>query len=780
MTKSYHNSMLSSSGAAIKLLISRLKWIVGALVIIGSLAWINRFPDGMVFAGGDVVQYFNQEFVERNFRHIWSNIVGEGDFSPVFLYYPFYKALFWVSGLFGLNPSQQSILYMLFFFGGAYFSCVAGISLATNKKIGAWSPEANLLALVYAVNPYTYHAFYFIWGYSPFLFLYAVIPILVAATLKFFSEPGWHRARLLLAVQFVAHLFATIAYANMAFFVAVNFVLIGLSFLIWIITRQYPANRYLLKVSVFCAVELAAAGWSILPQIPFLLEKNGPAFGAVFDQVAWIAWQRMSFWQVFTINPVSSSYLEHHPIATALTIMLIGMIIWLRIVRSGESLSADKGTVMAVVAMIIIIAFVETKGKGIVPVESAAWVFSNPLLGTFRSYGKVLIFVPFLIVLLLCVGICNWPRRARYRLLGMTFILCIISTYPMFFGRLQTHDSVGLNKEQTCENAEYCYLNRIPQEYLEAAAIIKNDNFGGKILSLPYSVINSPGWSNYPMWKHVGADPTIQLFMLPVVQMNAYHAFGYPYGAEWVESGIKNSEWIFQVSANLGVSYFLLHKDVRNDFVIPAEKLLLKYELNGLLKKIYDSKVVSVYRVADDYRRPIVTVDHSQVQAKDTVPEVVKIDPTKYVVMLKPGETRSNLVLREAFSRQWRVHFLPIDKTQSVAMAAKNLLWWQLFLLPSLPEDTHVRYGGYGNAWNIDIQKICEKSGCSGNETATQAVGLLIECWPQRYVYALLFLTLFIGTIGSVIVLFGWRKEPQDRRGLITGSESGVLGEDGK
>jgi len=52
-------------------------WPVLAFCLLFFVSWINRFPDGMIFAGGDVVQYFNQEFVERNFHHIWSNIMGE-------------------------------------------------------------------------------------------------------------------------------------------------------------------------------------------------------------------------------------------------------------------------------------------------------------------------------------------------------------------------------------------------------------------------------------------------------------------------------------------------------------------------------------------------------------------------------------------------------------------------------------------------------------------------------------------------------------------------------
>lgn len=726
-----------------------------AFCLLFFVSWINRFPHGMIFANGDVVQYVNQEFVKRNFHYIWSNIIGEGGYSPVFLYYPFYKVLFWVSNLFNLNSSQQSILYMFFFFVGAYASCLVSLLLVGNKKFKIWSPEINLFALIYAINPYSFYAFYFIWGYSPFLFLYSVIPMLVGATLELFNEQGWHRAKRLLAVLFVVHLLATVSYANLSFFVAVNFVLIGLGFLIWIITPQYSVKQYLFKLIAFFVVELAATGWAVLPQIPALILNGDPTYGTIFNKTAWIIWQRLSFWKVFSLNPEADIYLKHHPVATALTLSLVGLGIWTLIERRGQDLLVYKGRRLAIIAMVILIALVETKGKGIVPPECAVWAFSsNPLLGSLRSYGKVLIFIPFLIVLLMFFGVYNWSKRARYCLLGMTLVLCIISSFPMFLGRLQTRDSVSLNNEETYVNAEYCSLKRIPNEYLEAAAAIKRDGLGGKILSLPYSVINSPGWCNYPAWKHVGADPTIQFFSLPVVQMNAYQAFGYSYGVEWAESNIDESEWIFKLVANLGVNYFLFHKDIRKDFILPAANLIREYELKGLLQKLYDSKVVSVYRVADEYRRPIITAEPSQLPARPVVLDYFKVNPTKYVVMLKPGKIRTNLVLREAFSHKWRVYILPTEKLQSAAEVAQKFSWWEPFFLSSLPEDSHTRYGGYGNSWSIDTQTICEKAGCFGAKPSNQVVGLIVEYWPQRYVYLLLIICALFGiVIGVALIL---------------------------
>lgn len=756
MTTNCSGSVISFGGGAIGLLISRFKWIIAALGIIGALAWLNHFPDGMIFAGGDVVQYFNRDWVERNLHYIWSNAVGEGGFSPIFLYYPFYAALFAVSDVFGLTPSQQSILYMLFFWGGAYAGCLVGFSLVTNKKFSIWSLEANLLALIYAINPYTFYAFYFIWGYSPFLFLYVVFPVLAVATIEYFGSPSWQQAKHSLAVLFVAHLFATIAYANLSFFIGVNLVLLGIGIGVaeWTIASKCSTKQFFLKILLLLGVEIAATGWAVLPQFPNLLFEGNPLNkGAAFDFPGWILWQRLSFWEFFTLNPAASGYMGSNSIAVALSLVVIGLVVWVWIVRSDKLDLSTRRRSLTILTIVLMVALLETKGKGIVPGASAVWAFSNPILGALRSNGKVFIFLPFLVHLMLLFSMSSWSQRARHLILGATLFACFVSSYPMLLGELQTKYSVGLRNGELCGDAAYCYLNRIPHEYSESVAVIKNDGLGGKILSLPYSVINSPGWSNYPAWKHVGLDPTMQLFSLPVVNMNIYHAFGQPYGREWAEGGMEGSEWLFNLVADLGVSYFLFHKDVRADFRYPAEYYLKNYEQKGLLRTIYDSQVVTVYRVADTYRQPVITA-HFNAHPEQSMArvDVVKVNPTKYVITLPVNEHGINLRLREAFSQQWRVYILPSRRAAPAQQVAENLSWWESFFLPALAEDAHVRFGGYGNAWEVGTKALCPDFGCFADGAASQSVSLVIEYWPQRFVYLFLIIAVLIGISGAIMI----------------------------
>ncbi len=719
-----------------RLPIIKFGWICIAFSIIGIVAWLNKFPEGMVFAAGDVVQYFNQDFVKRNFNHLWSNIVGEGGFSSSFLYYPFYAVLFKVSDIFSLNPSQQSFLYMAFFWGGAYVSCLFGLSLISCRKFSVWSFEASLFSLIYALNPYTFYAFFFIWGYTPFLYLYVAIPIFVIATIEFFNEDNWQRSKNLLVILFFTHLFSTIAYGNLAFFISANLVLLILIISNWVLISKLPPKKLFIKICLFFTVELVATGWAVLPQLPSLLFENSPIKNDdIFDLGKWVLWQRLSFWEIFSLNPLASIYGVNRPFAMTSGLIISGLAIWLGCKNRTKSFAHKQW--LAALCTVLIIALIESKGKGFVPDTWTIWAFSNPILGALRSNGKAYIFLPFLVLLMLFLSTSSWRRHYRNCLMLLVLTISIFSTYPLFFGGLPAEYLGGSRGDKICRNSKSCYLVRIPSEYNEAAAVIKKDGLDGKILGLPYSVISSPGWSNYPEWKHVGVDPTTQLFSLPVVQMNMYHAFGRPYGLDWAENDMSQSEF-FQMVSDLGVSYLMFHKGISKNFSIPAARHLREYEQMGLIHALYKSDTVSIYRVAEAYLRPAITA-YSRVKFDESLMgiDVMKVNPTKYIVTLPVSQYETNLVLREAFSRQWRIHISPPKQGGLEKQLHGIPAWWRSFFSPLLSEGSHSLFHGYGNQWKFNTELICRDYGCAKDKSGAQTITLVIEYWPQRYLYLL-------------------------------------------
>jgi hypothetical protein len=326
----------------------------------------------------------------------------------------------------------------------------------------------------------------------------------------------------------------------------------------------------------------------------------------------------------------------------------------------------------------------------------------------------------------------------------------LIASYPMFAGQLQTKEASAISPGEDCRTSEYCGLVRIPHEYVEAAAATRGDGLPGKILSLPYSVFTSPGWSNHPPWKHVGADPTVQLFSLPVVQANAYGAFGYPYAQKWVDGLLGPPEVILDIAGDLGATYILFHHDVKPAFIYPAKHYLAQMEKVGHLARIYDSTIVTVYRVAQEFRRPLATLHFGDRPADPPLPlRAVRINPSKYVVLI-PEVAAATLVLRESHSAQWTVHARPAAS----ARPPDESPWWETFTLDTVAGVSNVRFAEYANSWRLDTKSLCDKFGCSREGSSGERVAtLVLEYRPQRYVHLLLLGTALATVTGCVVLI---------------------------
>lgn len=725
------------------------RWPAVGMALILGLARLNRFPDGAVFANGDVIQYFDRDFVSRNFPYIWSNALGEGLFSPLYMYYPFYAGAFAVSDTLGLTPSQEPMLFMVFFWGGSYLSFLAALRMVSDAQLRPRGLEANLCALLYACNPYTFYAFYFIWGYSAFLSIYVFVPPILVATLEYLGEKSAPRRARLLAVLFFAHLGATLSYANLPFFVALNLLLGGLALTIRLLNpKRENLVPFAWRLAAYFAIELAANAWAVLPQLPHLLFEIRALDSAIFDYANWILWQRLSFWEVFTLSPDARSYSLRHPLAMALSFVVFAAALWAYVSRRGSAEHTRSALALAVLAAAVLL--LETKGKGIAPDALAVWAYSNPVVGALRSNGKAIVFLPCILLLLLTLTPQD-PRGGRRRkLVGLALAANLIASYPMFAGQLQTKEASAISPGKDCRTSEFCGLVRIPREYVEAAAAIRGDGLSGKILSLPYSVVNSPGWSNHPPWKHVGADPTVQLFSLPVVQANAYGAFGYPYAQKWVDGELGPPEVILDVAGDLGATYLLFHQDVKPAFIYPAKSYLAQMEKVGHLARIYDSPVVTVYRVALEFRRPLATLHLGDRPADPPLPlQAVKINPAKYVVLVPEGAA-ATLVLRESHSALWTVH----ARRAASARRPDESPWWETFTLDTVAGASNVRFAEYANSWRLDTKALCDNFGCtregrSGERVAT----LVLEYRPQRYVHLLLLGAALAAVAGCMVLI---------------------------
>jgi len=171
-------------------------WIIASQIIILSVCIVNVFPRGYTFAGGDVFQFINLSSILKNMNYLWSNNLGEGMFLQNFSYSAYYHVIQFVSNLFKLAPSNQSFVYYFIFLFGSFWAFFLSIRFfQKHDQADSVSVDVKVIfSLLYTFNVYVFYNFFYIWGISPFLFLYILLPPIFGLTYAYFSDRESNRA----------------------------------------------------------------------------------------------------------------------------------------------------------------------------------------------------------------------------------------------------------------------------------------------------------------------------------------------------------------------------------------------------------------------------------------------------------------------------------------------------------------------------------------------------------------------------------------------------------
>ncbi|MCX6763200.1 MAG: hypothetical protein NTZ97_00485 [Candidatus Moranbacteria bacterium] len=199
-------------------------FLLGFLVLVWVI-FINLFPRGYVFGGGDTTQFIN---LKENYWQLLYDWNG----SAAFFYF-----IFFVLDKIGFSNSIQLSFHLGFIIFGAY------ISFWIFSKIlfkSASDLSRTLVSLFYALNLYTLFLFTGNWGYSYFPSLYVFIPILIGLFVKFIKTE-----KIIYGIFFALILFlASSGFGNPAF--ALSFALFIFTLTLCLIIFGYinPAPSY--------------------------------------------------------------------------------------------------------------------------------------------------------------------------------------------------------------------------------------------------------------------------------------------------------------------------------------------------------------------------------------------------------------------------------------------------------------------------------------------------------------------------------------------------------
>ena len=557
---------------------------------------INRFPDGYVFAGGDTFQYINYSKMFAHLSHAWSDFKGEG-YALQSYSYSIYHSVFYLLYLMKVNILFNSMLFYLIYLGGSFLSFFYASKCFFKEKTVSVNYRV-IFSLLYSLNLFTFSFFYAKWWFSPIISLYILIPLIFGLTYRFFLDEEINKK--VLAGIGIMIFFSNISFGNIAFFISLN---IFLLLFILLIKMFYKTSIFLKKVIIYYGLFFLSSFWVTIPQFSTLIKVSQQAnYGeSIFDLGRWIISNASRFPNPLFIINYTSLYSDISKVFLLSVLFFIFVII--------ASIVKRNKTILIFNVLILVDLFLMNKGAGWLNNESILTIFlSNSILASLRSLDKTIIFLIYFLIIILFIGFKDFFNKNNInKAISYTILfILMIAIYPIFTGGMQTKYSNSFLKGENYKNAEYSYLVKIPEEYENNVLNSKDTLSDSKILSMPYSVINSMGWENYPKWKLVGFDTTQQFFNKPIMQMNTVGTiFGtWNYGKFWNGLESIQSKWIIPLSGILNAKYFIYHKDVAENFLQQTIDKIKYYEENSMISKIDDNSYFNIYKIKDEYFLP--------------------------------------------------------------------------------------------------------------------------------------------------------------------------------
>ena len=671
--------------------------LVFAQLVIIFVSVVNRFPEGYICAGGDAAQMVNWQKVIHDMGYLWSNSAREGGFVSNYGYNLYNLLIYFISSLFNLSLSNQSVVYLLVFLTGSFWSFYfsLGYIFKDHSKIPVMIKV--LFTLLYTFNIYSLQNFVGIWGFAaPFLFLYVLVPIMFSVSYRFFVD--LNRNKLLGTISLLGIIFfiSNISNGNLAFFIAQNILLVSMIILIYLFYHdKSKILTYIKFIALYYLLMILVTSWSVIPQVQEMVRISNTfaTRSSLFDLKSWIMWQAADYPTVFYLSDVIHNMHNVRFLSFFSGAIFFALLILLAFKKKFQK----KESIILI--LLIITMFLLNKGIGFLNTDVIWQIFKNPILGSLRSYDKAAIFIPFLLLIAIMMIYIRQNKILKY-IIAIILFSSFLSVTPFVRGSIQKVYSVAHSENMDYKTSKYSSLVKIPKEYTETADKLNLEKIQNRIARIPYNVINSAGWVNFPKWKLLGVDVTTHLFDKPQMQMNAYGVHDYwNYGEFWNRQGVDESKWLLNFSGLMNSRYYIYQYDVDPVFIEQTEDKLNSFILDGSITEIDKNDFFGLYRIDDEFYLPhiytpkVVTVSESlasdlpgllknspagnqqalyltknNAELADGLTNIPKgelsnptieykeINPTKYRVKIHNAKDKFPMVFSEAFNSGWKMY----------------------------------------------------------------------------------------------------------------------------
>jgi hypothetical protein len=716
--------------------------------------FINKIPGDKMVAQGDFFQGIDNIKNTSSYLFTWFNNSGQGSYNPLIVSYPYY--LFQgVLEKIGLQSGQVADLQIFLFLYLSFLSFYVSLRILGKTFYKNFSSITSFGgALFYALNIFTFEILSYSYGYLHFFLIYIFIPILFVLFLRCILQPSIKQY----AVYVPVFLLATISFNNVAFLASLFLFQFLFVSVFWLFKRKLKIIfDYLILVTIQTLLSLYFLLPFLFSEIAYTSKlKDTQSFGGnVINNIV----QQTSSTLINVLRFNTQSY--HFPginlyatnflgniIPLTIGFLPIILIVTLLLNKSWKHKKQGSENIILFSLLINLLIYIILVVRISAPFEGISrFLFNLPGFLIFRSPEKIFLIYNYIIVLLTTFAL-DYLLSNKWRYFIIALLLLI--PFPFYIGGITKYMETGFSSDlQTPLTDGYKDLVTIPHPYLDIQSEINKDPNQESIISLPYAVVNSLNWSNYPMWNFVGADFLHLLYNKFYISANTYDHPDLETELSFKEfnDAKEDPAMLLSLIQKFSGKFVIYHKDIDPSWIEQdkyTETALQKLVVGGYLNKDTSNTYFDLYTINENYFVPLI---HLNENSSSTV-TFLKISPVEYKLNLHlVGD--DTLTFNQSFNDQWKIYqtnkqfacgssfIYPKYGSIECPSSGADLDIANLSLIFTKPifSSTHAIINDYANSWQLNRADLKKISGERTNPDGSVDISLELLFLPQSYFY---------------------------------------------
>ena len=574
------------------------------------------FPEDYFFSSGDSAQVVSFKSWFSNNNSLWSDnhLVsgGLGLHNNFFPEIPYHLIVYSISSVLKLGIGEESFLHHFIFYTCSYFS----ISFYLKNSIGYLSIFERILAsLIYVFNIVIFYAYFYTWGYTPFYFIYIFIPLFFAY-FDIISKFKSAKEVLIFLLKIIPIIIlCNVSFSNPAFLLSILFVINLYIFYNFFITSE-DYKKKLIRAFIFNFIICLALMPSFLNLLLNLNESSQGTRNLIWDQLSWVKGQAAPFPRPFFLfegyELIKKNIFVSYQYIFFIFLILLFLIDGVK--ANFNKLDHYEMKKYFFIFLLILFIFFHNKGIDFLNDGQIYNFFVNSFYYIFRSSDKVIIFYPFITLVILVILTRSFSKKHYFFL--FVLILNSLISYPLITGNLKTNYDLAVGEKESFGESEYAMIKKYSNDYKSVVKLMDKkddaDKFG--ILNLPFTGITSPNWSNYIKSQHVGYDPYTQFFKHKIFSLNNWSTKEMDFiGRAWNLSK-PTDDWFKKIFKLFPAKYILLHKDTFDFLYEESLDKIKVLEKEKIIVKVFEGDQLVLYEVKKNFYNEIIYLPNYKIK----------------------------------------------------------------------------------------------------------------------------------------------------------------------